>query len=614
MTDYKNHEELLKDAILSLLKPKYSGYNVYIHNLSNFDGIFLLKTLAELLDSEKYKISVTPVLRDGSFISIKIKFDKYSISFRDSYLLLPISLRELSSQFKVEHPKTIFPHNFLNDKFNPNLKSQNDLNYVGPVPALNYFGDLSTNENVKSIVENYSNFLEGYLKSADEGPEIVNKFNNWSLKKESIKYCLQDCVSLYEVLEKFNEQIFIKFKKNIHGTPTLPSLTFAIFRSNYLKDLNKSGYYIPLIEGPMYKQLKLSYTGGSLDMYHPSNTGINGLRHKVYCYDINSIFPYCMTEEVTMSVISNKMKYVTYFEGDVSLLPNSFKDPFGFYNSIVETTTPLEHPILQLKHKTKNGAVRTISPLGKWDFMYFSKELENAEKYGYKVSIKSGYLFDEYPVFGSVIKDLYAIKEAHNKDDPWYTISKLLMNSIYGRLGMSIEQENHSIVISNELDSYISNYDVIDVKTLTMDKILISYKAKEMLLDSDSKNVSISVASAITAYARIVMSQFKNNPNYRVLYSDTDSIHTDHPIDPKYIGSKIGQFKLENIYDEAVYIAPKVYGGILEDGTQLTKVKGFKNTISYAELKELLNKNHKLKLNHKAHCATNGLKVLKIRT
>jgi hypothetical protein len=43
LTDYKNSEEMLLDVIESLLKRKYNGYNVYCHNLSSFDGIFLFR-------------------------------------------------------------------------------------------------------------------------------------------------------------------------------------------------------------------------------------------------------------------------------------------------------------------------------------------------------------------------------------------------------------------------------------------------------------------------------------------------------------------------------------------------------------------------------------------
>lgn len=49
ITDYsfntvqEQSDALLKDSIYYLLKPKYSGYKVYVHNFSFFNGIFLMK-------------------------------------------------------------------------------------------------------------------------------------------------------------------------------------------------------------------------------------------------------------------------------------------------------------------------------------------------------------------------------------------------------------------------------------------------------------------------------------------------------------------------------------------------------------------------------------------
>jgi len=53
------------------------------------------------------------------------------------------------------------------------------------------------------------------------------------------------------------------------------------------------------------------------------------------------------------------------------------------------------------------------------------------------------------------------------------------------------------------------------------------------------------------------MAQFKNIDNYNLYYTDTDSIYIDKPLDSKFIGPNLGQFKLENIFQEGVFLAPK---------------------------------------------------------
>jgi hypothetical protein len=89
-------------------------------------------------------------------------------------------------------------------------------------------------------------------------------------------------------------------------------------------------------------------------------------------------------------------------------------------------------------------------------------------------------------------------------------------------------------------------------------------------------NISVSIAAAITAYSRIHMSQFKNNPDFKLYYSDTDSIDIDKPLNEKFIGKYLGQMKLENIFTKIVYLAPKVYGGINKQNKEYIKVKGLK--------------------------------------
>ena len=41
-------------------------------------------------------------------------------------------------------------------------------------------------------------------------------------------------------------------------------------------------------------------------------------------------------------------------------------------------------------------------------------------------------------------------------------------------------------------------------------------------------------------------------------YTDTDSIVTNIELSDNFVGPNLGQFKLEDIFDEAVYLAPKM--------------------------------------------------------
>jgi hypothetical protein len=117
-------------------------------------------------------------------------------------------------------------------------------------------------------------------------------------------------------------------------------------------------------------------------------------------------------------------------------------------------------------------------------------------------------------------------------------------------------------------------------------KVIVLHKSEEkdrqtMLFGNlESHNVNIAIASAITAYARIHMSQFKNNPNFNLYYSDTDSIYIDRPLSKDMISDTIlGKMKLEYILNDAIFLAPKMYYLETVDGQIIYKVKGLKHEI-----------------------------------
>jgi len=366
-------------------------------------------------------------------------------------------------------------------------------------------------------------------------------------------------------------------------------LAFGIFRNKYLKEKK-----IPLITGQIFHELKKSYTGGSTDVYIPYGRNVKG-------YDVNSLYPSKMLENPMP--VGN----ITYFEGDITKINSN---AFGFFDVIITSPSKnLNIPIIQTKVKE-----RTVSPLGKWRDILFSEEIYNAMKYGYKFEILRGYLFDKDYIFTEYITDLYSIKEKHNKSHPLFLISKLLLNSLYGKFGTNLEIffDTQIVIDNKEMINIINSdkYIIKDAIDLENDKSLViifnENKYKDKLIEStidSSKNISVSISSAISSYSRIFMSNIKMKlikDGIKIFYTDTDSLFTNKYLNKNLIGTKIGQWKLEYDFDEAVFLAPKVYGGIIKkDKTEITKIKGFKNKVSYKNLKSLLNKNKSLSLSHK---------------
>lgn len=267
ITDYKSSDEMLKASLQFILKRKYNGHRVYLHNFSYFDGIFLIKIISDLVSSD----SINPVIIDNRIINLKVNFNsgnsqiKYYIEFRDSYLLLTTSLEKLGKTFAINkgklENKLPFPYRFVNEK-------EVDYNYIGPIPEFKYYDKINK--------EQYNELI---LQS-----KINNKdLTKWDLKKETIYYCEQDCKTLYYAILEFAKLIYLQFNVDIAKTPTVSSLAFRIFRVKYL-DENKN---ISILNGSIYQFIYQSYYGGHVDAYVPSGENIKG-------YDVNSLYPTSM--------------------------------------------------------------------------------------------------------------------------------------------------------------------------------------------------------------------------------------------------------------------------------------------------------------------------------
>jgi hypothetical protein len=229
---------------------------VYAHNLGKFDGIFLFNQLLELG-------VVEPLYHNNRIISLKLNltipgYTNKTIIFKDSYLLLPQSLRNLCLAFNVKTFKSYFPFNLSN------------IFYIGVFPKFEYWTDISLSE--------YDILAGEFLK------------NKWSFKDEAIKYCKLDCLVLHQIFVKFNELIFNNFNLNIHTSLTLPALAMSIYRALYMP--NNTIYQLG---GTAESDIRQSYTGGAVDVYIPHNrisgffNNIKAKFTKLFSYNYNEI-------------------------------------------------------------------------------------------------------------------------------------------------------------------------------------------------------------------------------------------------------------------------------------------------------------------------------------
>jgi DNA polymerase type B, organellar and viral len=551
---------LLSKYLTNFMSHKYHKFRIYAHNLSNFDGIFILYALYFL---ESYNnIKVIPTRRDNKLISIKVLFDydgkykryRHYIIFHDSYSILLSPLDKLSKTFLYDSPHL--------------MKLEN-----------------------KEIIETLIS-RKVRIKNIDN----IVKFNSFVERLEN--YCSMDCISLAHIIYRFGILINEKWTINIHSYPTISSLAIAIYLTYYLKITD----LIPLVTGKIYRDISKSYHGGHTDVYMMYSD------KEVHSYDYTSMYPAMMLKhEMPVGKIDK-------FEGNPLNVGETFKslcDKHAFVKCTVEVDKSLNRPVYMTKVKFNNEnrvMCATGTFLNQWVYLkeickYY--ELTNGKIRIDPNSIKKGYTFQSKNIFKDYITDLFKIKQSVTKDNPLYLISKILMNSLYGRFGLKQELTEHTLMSSSEIEEMLMSCEDINIE----DIIPLDFINKSLVItNKDSDNVflksSIPIASAITAYARMERAEIILDESLDILYFDTDGFKSLQKITelPKYKHldhNGLGGLKYEGTFSESIFLMPKVYGGVYkESGEEFTKLKGFKDKVEFEKFKDLLFKNSEITLTH----------------
>ncbi len=529
-------DKLILMLIDELLREKYSNIKFFIHNLGNFDGVFLLKTLCDFNDANKSNPYVLDaIFRDNTILKLVIKRKglikgSNKLAIHDSLPLLSKDLRSLAQKFNVSTQKGYFPYNFV---------SENTLFYKGDIPSINYY------ENI------------------DEATYKALITNTWDLKSVCLKYLEDDLNSLYQVIKISNDSIFKLFNMDLVNSTTISGLALNIFLKKYYK--NKT---IPLItDNKIFKDIKCAYYGGQTEVYRP-------IGEKLYYYDVNSLYPYVALQDMPGCEC-------VYYEK----CNKSIDELFGFFYCDIDA--PLDLYIGVLPYKRKDG---NIYPVGKWSGWYYSEELKYAKSLGYKITVLKGYSFNRVKdVFHEYIHTIYKMKkEALNTSDR--ELSKSSLNNLLGRFGLNFNKPVTQIVthdqymkisccceIYSELDIY-QNYKLIShdryPDTELTEKFGIDLNKAFDKLDHLSNNafksdcvkikhVYIAIAACITALGRIHINKIK----YAILksggstyYSDTDSIVSNIQLGADYVSfDELGKLKLEAEIKKGIFISGKTY-------------------------------------------------------
>lgn len=447
----------------------------------------------------------------------------YKLTVWDSSALLPYGLDNLSKSFNVEHKKLKIEH----DKFEEMWKTEDG-------------------------------------------------------KLEILEYLEYDCRAHAEVLKKFYEWPLIKQAGPAYTISSQALKMWQLF-------LDREVYSLP---DSIDNFVRNSYLGGRTEVFkpiflgkydiekNPSKFNENCLRvikehikiGQISYLDVNSLYPTVMREN----------DFPVGAKGDITQGKNYNPDELGVWRVKVDVPKSLKIPPLGVKVKIKkNQPEKLIYPTGTFTGYFTNVELEYAKTLGVKViKVYEGVKFvNGGKIFRRFIDTLYNMRlEAKAKGDSvGDLLTKLIMNSCYGKTGMSKDGKEKLILEDGGTggQEFVIT-DEYGIRTATLRKV-------PSKLDNIFSNVGI--ATFVTSYARVHMHKiFMQCGPENVFYTDTDSVFTSYKGLPT--GPELGQLKVEYNAKSACFLLPKTYstGDIVDlfdkEGNPIHRkltMKGFNN-------------------------------------
>ena len=376
-----------------------------------------------------------------------------------------------------------------------------------------------------------------------------------SMKDRLLDYMKQDIRLLGGVMLKAQEINWKLFNVDIESKITLSSLALSIFRMKYYDDSNWP-IHIPNRNEDLF--IRRAYYGGHTDTYIPYGEDL-------YYYDVNSLYPFVMKE---FAMPGGKPVWHN------NLVNKDLDSLFGFIEAYVECPETIKRPFLP--YRDENNTL--IFPTGKFIGVFYSEELKYARDLGYTVFPLSGYLFEKMDSpFKDFVSKLFESRlEARNAgNDALAFVYKILMNSLYGRLGINPKSTATEISDEKRYKALLRNSEFIFGDMLSENNYVVSYHTNKTGSDywNPPKNSAVQLAAAITASARIHMYPYISREDS--YYTDTDSVVLGQPLPDEEISSSVlGKFKLEDRIIKGYFLAPKSYSYIAKDGKNVTKYKG----------------------------------------
>lgn len=392
------------------------------------------------------------------------------------------------------------------------------------------------------------------------GKEPSTTLPAYAVNSKGEKYKVEPEITEYEYLKEYNKRDsevtykLMTFLQNTYNSlgcemkTTISSTALDLWKRKYLPcELIREDYILGKnIKDEIFK----TYYGGRTEIF---GRGLieSDENTKWKLFDINSLYPsvMCLKYPLPQSImkpseytIDNIKKYEGFSEVEIEC-------DYMFY------------PLLPYRD-VKRG--KLIFPYGHWKASYTNLELRKALELGYRIKkIFTQYIYTKtfYP-FRDYVTDLYQKRMEYKRDgNPMEVVTKLLMNSIYGKLAQKDFIEYHWFDISEMTPQEYNDY-LNSNNTTVYGNVGFTRTVKEC----DTNFIFPILASYVTSYGRLRLYEYL--VKYNACYADTDSIITKEDVPNSNV---LGEMKLEDEIKKAILIRPKLY--MKQDVFDKVKVK-----------------------------------------
>lgn len=504
ITEGKDALDEFIDYCLSL-KEKHT---MVFHNGSRFDMYFLYKRLRERdIEIKDY------ILSNGSYKTLYFA----NIFAFDLCLHLEGSLKKLCSDFGLSEgeSKGDFNHKLI--------KTWDDVQKYSSQWKPYLIKDV---ESMRTIYYKYADDVwNNYHLNVDEFITLSQ------MTEFGWKTTIDDEVELLS----FRDDQFSR--RSIYGGRCYPQHQF--FHSNNVENM---------VLGQSYDMSKINDYLVDIDVVSLYPTAMSN-------YEYPSGTPLISDNEKQCNILlkhwNNKNFAYKYFIAECDITPNK---------QLINAVLP--------RRNMRGGIDWNLLPIERQ--VYNSVDLKRAIEHGYTITKiykcmawkKSVNLFKKY------ITKCFDLKKKAEKGTAQYTVAKLMMNGLYGKMIQKpIAEKSCEISSITELNKIREFNTVLDITEIVQGRFLVKYEP--FFLDETVKHPSY-IGSFILGYSRLVMDKFidaidgYSNLNSTYYRSDTDSliIHSSQlPKVQKYIGKNLGDidFDIDGKIIGFIEVAPKLY-------------------------------------------------------